>query len=585
MAPSVISAVVSSTSTHRSRQSFSDNSINNTIKSSSDDDVSNTSRRYRRINVSTISGSYHDGSDIFYSKDIDKKSKINSISSRQWVVLIVLMFVTMTSSFAVCLFPPFFPRIAEEKGFSSAVYGAIIGTNCLTSFIVTPFIGRHLKTIGIRYALVMGMLAGGFCCTLSGFLEFFSPDYTFVIIAVCIRIVHACSNAFVILATFSYIASEFPDNVGKIFSMTRCVMNLGQLFGPTVGGAFKMIGGFYMPFVVMGTLQVIFSIVSIPIMPDFVEDPKYRNSSKKSMEITICQILKIKAIWISFITFIFATMCNGFLSINLEPCVIRQFHLTPPVVGVLFGLKDGANSFASPLWGFLCDRKKKVKPFIVISAILVAVSFLLIGAFRIVDTGYKLTLGIVIISLCLNGIGIGGEQVSGVVDAMHEVGNAGYPDNPNIHGIIAGLWSSLSGAGRFISRAGSGMMVHAIGFDYTAAFVMSLQGIIVIITVIYMIFWESCLLYPKSSISWDNVPYVEVEEDHPIFSVASMTPSNICIDIPDGIDPNIRIANSCPTRVQPEKSLRVQPIRRHKMSGDREDILERLSCSVLSNIN
>ncbi|CAB4059883.1 unnamed protein product [Lepeophtheirus salmonis] len=270
MAPSVISAVVSSTSTHRSRQSFSDNSINNIIKSSSDDDVSNTSRRYRRINVSTISGSYHDGSDIFYSKDIDKKSKINSISSRQWVVLIVLMFVTMTSSFAVCLFPPFFPRIAEEKGFSSAVYGAIIGTNCLTSFIVTPFIGRHLKTIGIRYALVMGMLAGGFCCTLSGFLEFFSPDYTFVIIAVCIRIVHACSNAFVILATFSYIASEFPDNVGKIFSMTRCVMNLGQLFGPTVGGAFKMIGGFYMPFVVMGTLQVIFSIVSIPIMPDFV---------------------------------------------------------------------------------------------------------------------------------------------------------------------------------------------------------------------------------------------------------------------------------------------------------------------------
>ncbi|CAB4059884.1 unnamed protein product [Lepeophtheirus salmonis] len=217
-------------------------------------------------------------------------------------------------------------------------------------------------------------------------------------------------------------------------------------------------------------------------------------------------------------------MCNGFLSINLEPCVIRQFHLTPPVVGVLFGLKDGANSFASPLWGFLCDRKKKVKPFIVISAILVAVSFLLIGAFRIVDTGYKLTLGIVIISLCLNGIGIGGEQVSGVVDAMHEVGNAGYPDNPNIHGIIAGLWSSLSGAGRFISRAGSGMMVHAMGFDYTAAFVMSLQGIIVIITVIYMIFWESCLLYPKSSISWDNVPYVEVEEDHPIFSVASMTP-------------------------------------------------------------
>lgn len=67
------------------------------------------------------------------------------MTTRQLVILCVLMTATLTSSFAVCLFPPFFPRIAEEKGCSATVYGFIIGTNCLTSFIVTPFIGKHVS--------------------------------------------------------------------------------------------------------------------------------------------------------------------------------------------------------------------------------------------------------------------------------------------------------------------------------------------------------------------------------------------------------------------------------------------------------
>jgi hypothetical protein len=57
--------------------------------------------------------------------------------------------------------------------------------------------------------------------------------------------------------------------------------------------------------------------------------------------------------------------------------------------------------------------------------------------------------------------------------------NAGYPDDPAMHGIIAGLWSSLSGAGRFVSRVGSGILVDCIGFDSTAAIVTSLQGAVV----------------------------------------------------------------------------------------------------------
>ena len=38
--------------------------------------------------------------------------------------------------------------------------------------------------------------------------------------------------------------------------------------------------------------------------------------------------------------------------------VLRRFELSPFYVGVIFGLKDGANSIASPVWGYLCDKSR-----------------------------------------------------------------------------------------------------------------------------------------------------------------------------------------------------------------------------------
>ena len=59
----------------------------------------------------------------------------------------MLLTATLTSSFAVCLFPPFYPRLAEEKGNPAAIYGFVIGTNCLASFLVTPVIGKNVMAL------------------------------------------------------------------------------------------------------------------------------------------------------------------------------------------------------------------------------------------------------------------------------------------------------------------------------------------------------------------------------------------------------------------------------------------------------
>jgi len=141
-------------------------------------------------------------------------------------------------------------------------------------------------------------------------------------------------------------------------------------------------------------------------------------------------------------------MCNGFLSINLELKLLCHFDLLPVYVGFIFGLKDGAKT----LWGFICDRagRRSVKPYVIFSAFLVGCSFFLMGAGVFVGIPVEKSMEVLVFALALNGVGIGGEQVAGVVDALHEAIAAGYPDDPSMHVHIAGLWSSLSGAGHFV---------------------------------------------------------------------------------------------------------------------------------------
>ncbi|CAL4062187.1 unnamed protein product [Meganyctiphanes norvegica] len=425
------------------------------------------------------------------SETFSSSSVGNSYDRRHWCILIILCVATLTSSFAVCLFPPFFPRIAEEKGASATIYGFIIGTNCLTAFLVTPIIGKKLEDIGVKFAFVAGLLCSGGCCLLSGFLEFFPPGFEFVISAIFIRIVHATANAGVSTATFAFIAVEFPESVAKLFALTRTTMNLAQMFGPVVGGALYEVGGFKMPFLVMGSIQMLMSLFALALLPPYIAEKDSKGESRKC-DISLWSIFAVPGIWVSFLTFIFSTMSNGFLSITLEPLVLRKFNLSPFYVGLLFGLKDGANSLASPFWGYLCDKYYKVKIFIFLGSCLAFTSFILIGPFPGIPL--EQSLGIVIAALILNGFGIGGQQVSGVVDSMREAVAAGFPDEAGTHGFVAGLWSSLSGAGRFISRGGSGLLVDTIGFRETSAIVVGLHGAIMAICMIYCIFTSGKLL-------------------------------------------------------------------------------------------
>ena len=97
----------------------------------------------------------------------------------------------------------------------------------------------------------------------------------------------------------------------------------------------------------------------------------------------------------------------------------------------------------------------------------------------------------------------------GVVDALHEASRAGYPENPATQGLVAGMWSSLSGAGRFVSRAGSGLLVDVYGFGPVTSIASGLQLAVALVTFLYLVTCECSLVARESGLKWEDVTIVE----------------------------------------------------------------------------
>ncbi len=57
------------------------------------------------------------------------------------------------------------------------------------------------------------------------------------------------------------------------------MMNVAQLAGPIIGGALYEMGGFKVPFILMGTIQTVMAFLTYPFLPDY-----HRNSFKQRVE-------------------------------------------------------------------------------------------------------------------------------------------------------------------------------------------------------------------------------------------------------------------------------------------------------------
>lgn len=140
-----------------------------------------------------------------------------------------------------------------------------------------------------------------------------------------------------------------------------------------MGGALYSIGGYYLPFVVLGSSLFACAIITLIILP---VRPMERNEN--SEKCSMLQVLKIPSIQVCSLGIAATSASIGFISATLEPH-LRQFSLSAILLGVMFVINGGVYAFSAPFVGYFVDKCKSPKLFSLFGSIFIIIGFSLVG--------------------------------------------------------------------------------------------------------------------------------------------------------------------------------------------------------------
>lgn len=451
-----------------------------------------------------------------------------NFTRRQWLTLLIIGLADFCNAICVSLQAPFFPKEAEKKGATATEYGLVFGVFELVVFILSPIYGQYLNRIGPKVLFNGGIFTTGISAIIFGLLDQ-APDHTwFISLAFTIRIIEAMGNAAFLTASFAIIAKEFPDNVATTFASLETFFGLGLIVGPMVGGALYTIGGYCLPFVVLGSSLFTTALLTMCILP------KHPNENDQIVGgPSMLTVLKIPGVSVCALGICATSASIGFLGATLEPH-LRTFKLSPILLGMVFVINGGIYALTAPLWGWTVDKYMSPKLASLIGSIFIIFGFCIIGPASFIPL--ETELGTIIGGLILHGIGIAALLVSSFTDALRTSIKNGLPDSIETYGLISGLWTSTFALGAFIGPSASGLLYDSIGFRKSCIFIITLLVIYSIIVCLFMTLGRTPSLYKElsstESLIKSNDKLFRQLEDNYKFPRSGKNGSSLSIDHP-----------------------------------------------------
>ncbi|XP_018012632.2 MFS-type transporter SLC18B1-like [Hyalella azteca] len=399
---------------------------------------------------------------------------MRNYTRKQWLTLIVFCIAHFCNAMCMSIQAPFYPHEAEKKGATTMQYSFVFAVFELVVFIVCPIYGQFLERIGVNFMNNAGIFTVSVSCILFGFLNRMSGPTVFLTFSFIIRIMEALGNAAFLTTAFSIIAQEFSLNVASAFATLETFYGLGMIAGPSVGGALYELGGFTLPFVVLGSLLMVAAAMVWYFLP--VESSRTRPTSRY----TVFLLMRKPKIFLFAFTTMSGSMSIFFLFATLEPH-IRPWNLAPLEIGLIFVLDGFAYAVSAPIWGRLCDRCLPERAATTMGALTVTVAFLLLGPSPILPI--KNSLPLCICALVIHGIGFGAEMVATFSGAKKDAVEAGLPDDLATYGLVSGLWNSSVALGGFIGPSIAGVMFDTIGFGWGTFIIALLHLFVAIVTI------------------------------------------------------------------------------------------------------
>ena len=158
-------------------------------------------------------------------------------------------------------------------------------------------------------------------------------------------------------------------------SWTEMFFGLGSMMGPALGSSLYSIGGFQLPFLVVGSIAFIVAFGLLIVIPNVKQDP-VRQVYHKSLSFQ--DIIKSVSILLPFLDLLVCFFGYGMTISMLEPHLIEA-GASITDVGLTFLIFGGCYMVSSPVCGILCDRVPYLTLISIIGNLLLSLAFIFIG--------------------------------------------------------------------------------------------------------------------------------------------------------------------------------------------------------------
>ena len=426
------------------------------------------------------------------------------LSSRQRWLLVCLGAATVLAGCCTLVHVPFFPHEARLRGLSGAESSLVFSAFSLSELVSFPATGWLAPRLGVTRLYHAGVAIAGVTGVAFGLLSFVTDGAAFLAASVAVRVAEAVGTAAVQTAARTIVANQFPDRLSTVLGFIEAMSGAGLCLGPAMGGALYRLGGYGLPFYLLGGLHLAVLAGSLAVMPaveraegavqklgeqqeDRDADGGWRRRWRRSRFLQMLLLMMRTADnWLTSTALLVVAI--NWLSVdpNMEIYVHDTLQIEPAELGLFFLGSFLAYAVAGVAWGRVSDAVDNT--FLLVSAFLwmTALGVLLIPPSSVLGLAPSRT---------LLGVGMGVRELFQAGAYLTLLGlllrrsvAAGLPDDVHGQALVAAVYGTVYSVGKVAGPVLGSLLIELIGFpglgtclgaaNATVALAMLVRGLV-----------------------------------------------------------------------------------------------------------
>ena len=245
--------------------------------------------------------------------------------------VLLLFCINLFSAMRYSLIAPLFPSLGNERNISESLIGWIISTFALFNFMTTPLTPYLSLKYGRKNIFVFSTILEASCTFFYGLLYLIPSHFLLILLVFLSRILHGIGSGITGTLVYSLTSSLCqPKEIKVSLGYLEVAWSLGVAIGPLLGSFFYYLGGYSLPFYVLG-LALFISVYLIHYLQLPIDDNQHDNNN-----FSFINLLFNKDIILNSLTIVIYIISNTYYFPSLTNHLNRKYGLSISISSLFF---------------------------------------------------------------------------------------------------------------------------------------------------------------------------------------------------------------------------------------------------------